>query len=191
MLDKSIEQHKEEIEQEQEQESQAVPTMGRKRSLYLDSGQKHTVWKPTHRETRKSIRFTDVENRQDLLKRQHKLQSRIIATQEVLKDQLAVLSEEDEEESTEVHQPMSKGRIKWQKTIQDVIKDNAKGKKKLNARFHEVVTMYVESMSKPKKPIVPGFQQWKSQFKESVKERKQSFSKSSIPEHEMGDKDQQ
>ena len=188
VLDESIEQHKEEIEHEQEQESQAVPIMGdqgRRKSLYLDAGQTHMVWKPTHRETKKNIRFIDTENRQDLLERWQKLQSRIIATQEVLKDQLAVLSEEDEKESTEVHQPMSKGRIKWQKTIQDVIKDNAKGKKKLNAHFHEVVSMYVESMStpKPKKPIAPGFQQWKSQFKEDDKER-------TIPMHEKGGKDQ-
>lgn len=191
MLDESIEQHKEEIEHEQEQESQAVPTMGRQKSLYLNVGQTHMVWNPTHRESKKN-RFTDVENRQDLLERRQKLQRRITATQEVLKDQLAVINEEDEEESTEVHQPMSKGRSKWQKTIQDVIKDNAKGKKKLNAHFHEVVSMYVESMStsKPKKPIVPGFQQWKSQFKEDDKERKQCFSKSSIRMHEMGGKDQ-
>ena len=124
-----------------------------------------------------------------------------MATQEVLKDhreELAVVNEEDEEESVEVPQPMSKGRNKWQKTIQHVIKDNTKGKKtisKRNVHFHEIVSMYVETMSTPTnngaaKPIVPGFRQWKSQFKEGNKETDTWKHKSSIPMHAMGEEDQ-
>ena len=201
MLDETVEQHKEEMAH---QEYQSVLTIGdtrkqdRQKSLYLGAGQTHMVWKPTHQQTEKNM---GVENRQDLVERQHKLQSRIMATQEVLKDhreELAVVNEEDEEESVEVPQPMSKGRNKWQKTIQHVIKDNTKGKKtisKRNVHFHEIVSMYVETMSTPTnngaaKPIVPGFRQWKSQFKEGNKETDTWKHKSSIPMHAMGEEDQ-
>lgn len=207
MLDETVEQHKEKMEHEQEEESQAVPTMGdtmlrpkqktesikakrnKRKALYLDAGQTHMVWKPTRQESKKNIRLTDSENRQDLLERQQKLQSRIMATQKVLKDhkeELAIVS--DEEESIEVHhdQPMSKKQ-------QKITKDNAKAKRKKRSKrsvhFHETVSEYVETMSSPTnngaaKPTVPGFRQWKSQFMEGDREtdtRKRCFSESSIP----------
>lgn len=204
-LDETVEQRKEEMEHEQEEESRAVPTMddtllrpkqktesikakrNKRKALYLDSGQTHMVWKPTRQESKKNIRLTDSENRQDLLERQQKLQSRIIATQKVLKDHreaLAIVS--DEEESIKVHQPMSKEQPK-------ITKDNAKAKRKKRSKrsvhFHETVSEYVETMSSPTnngeaKPTVPGFRQWKSQFMEVDRETntwKRCFSESSIP----------
>ena len=193
-----------------EQESRALPTVGdtllrpkqktesikakrdKRKALYLDAGQAHIVWKPKRQESKKNIQLTDSENRQDLLERQQKLQSRIMATQKVLKDhrELAIVSDEDEEEGIEVYEPMFKEQLKTKK---DVTKDNAKAKRKKRSKrsvhFHETVSEYVQTMSPPKnngaaKPTVPGFRQWKSQFMEGNKETdtwKRCFSESSIP----------
>lgn len=125
-----------------------------------------------------------------------------MATQKVLKDHredFVVVSDEDEEESIEVHQPVSKDQ---QKTAKEVIKDNAKTKRKKRSKrsvhFHEAVSEYAETMSTPTnngatKPTAPGFRHWKSQFLEGDTEtntRKRCFSESSIPMRKKGGKDQ-
>lgn len=170
----------------------------KRKALYLDSGQTHMVWKPTRQDSKKNIGFTDIESRQDLLERQQKLQSRVMATQQVLKvhkDELAVVSDEEKAEGVEVGQPMSKERK--QKSIKKEAEDNAKTKKKRSKRsvhFHETVSKYVATMTTPThdgadKATAPGFRQWKSQFIDGEKETdtwKRCYSESSIPMREMG-----
>lgn len=201
MLDEDTEKHKEKIECELVQDSQAVPkaNQNRRKSLYLRDGMTHMVWKPTSQERKKGIGLIDVDNKQNLLERQQKLQSRVMATQQVLKDhgeELAGICEEDEEKS--VDEPKSKEQRKWQKTIRNVIEDNAKAKKKhskRNMHFHEIVSRYVATMTTPTydgaaNNTVPGFQQLKDQFLDGGEENDACFSESSIPMHVKDDSDQ-
>ena len=126
----------------------------RRKSLYLFDGQMHSVWTPRH-PSKSHTGFTDivtevVKSKQDLLKRRQRLQSRLMATQQVLKvqrEEMVVMSDEGEEENSTVQRPAGK---KWQRAIKNVTKDNTKAKKKSpkkNIHFHDVVSQCVAAMS--------------------------------------------
>ena len=193
---KVLEQDKENREWKLDQEPQATPDIAetllrpqkktqsirekqdKRKALYLDAGQTHNVWKP----------FTDVvvevvKNRRDLLKRQQTLQSRVVATNKVLKvqrEELALSSEGDEE----VQQTTPEEKKRWQKAIVKVMEENTKVKKssKKNMHFHDAVTQYVGAMSTsshddaaqsttPTKRAAFVAQKWRSQL---MKDRKRT-----------------
>lgn len=121
-------------------------------SLYLNTGRKHSIWKPQGKEGKLSDGGADaLESRHDLLDRRKRLQYRVIATQEVLKVQREELEMEEieEEEVGDVHHPMPKEQKRWQKAITKVIESNAKARKREEyVKFHDSITQWVAMMSK-------------------------------------------
>lgn len=147
------------------------------RSVYLRDGEIHSVWKP-----RKGSQTTltvpsppptclaDVvhevirQKKLDLRERQRQLNSRVTATQAVLKEQneeLATVAELTEDEEKEKDEDiLSEGETRdtpskkmWQHVIKTVMEENKDGekKKKRNRKrstvhFHEVVTNKVATM---------------------------------------------
>ena len=175
-------------EKGEEYELTSLPNLSRKTrrqkdtpSLYLNRGKSHTVWKPNQHSGKWRSTFSDVVNeaikrKQELLERQKSLQSRVKATQDVLKIQKGELArvcesseegeeeelgkeEEEEEEKggngtkqgggTGVHTLAGKGR--WQHAIKNVVgeqKSESKKKnlKKLSLHFHDIVNQYYAAM---------------------------------------------
>ena len=137
----------------------------RRKALYLDEGQAHTVWKPKHLTKKQSsgVSTTMLElekQRQDLHERQQKLLSRVKATQEVLKvqrEELATLDKDDTEEEgiqDNAQQLTLNERGKRQNVITRETEENSKLKKKRRNRkkrsmhFHNSVSQYVAAMAK-------------------------------------------
>ena len=118
----------------------------RNHSIYLNAGERHTVWKPKH-----STIIEGKRNKKDILERRRKLLNRVWATQQVLKVQretLASIPEENEEEGSGVH-PTTTERKMWQKAIAKVIEQNPESikKEKKSMHFHDIVSQYVAAMS--------------------------------------------
>ena len=138
------------------QETQPMPDSsisntksGKRKSLYLDGNQKHTVWTPKQSRKRSGalsdIVMEVVKNRQSLLERQQRVQSRVMATQHVLKVQRDVLTEE---ESGRAQQSTAEKPKKWGKVITKVMEENTKVKKtpsKRSTHFHDIVSQYMEA----------------------------------------------
>ena len=166
------------------------------------------MWTP-RRPSKPCAGFTDIvmevmRNKQDLLERQQRLRSRIMATQQVLKvqrEEMAAMSDEDGEEDSTVQEAAAEKKKKWQRAIKKVMEDNTKAKKKPSKRsihFHDVVSQYVATMStsshddatvdqftvtQAKAEARNSLRQWRSQYMESTKQKKKNPMKqsSSVP----------
>ena len=116
------------------------------KSCFLDAGCAHAVWKP-----RCGSVVECVTRKNDIQKRQHKLLSRVWATQQVLKvhrkqSETAIIVDDKEVDGTD--QSISEERKMWQNVITKVMEDNKKGKySRKSIHFHNVVTQYVAAMS--------------------------------------------
>ena len=165
----------------------------KQKALYLDRGQKHTVWIPK-RQSKPSAGFTDVvmevvKHEQSLLERQRRLHNRVMATQHCLKVQREVITDEDDEGSGRTQQSTANKQKKWKKVITKVMEENAKMKRKpskTSLRFHDIVSQYVEATSKcdqetpqstaatiqAKAAARRSLRHWKSQFMEVPKTKK-------------------
>lgn len=188
----------------------------KRKALYLSAGQRHSVWTPKQPSLKKSAGFTDVvmqvvKNKQDLLKRQQRLRSRIMATQLVLKEQREEIAECSDDGGEGEQSTMPEKRVKWQSAIKKVIDDNTKAKKKKHSKrsvhFHDVVSRYAATMStstqddsavqsskstnlQDKADARRALRQWRSQYlgdrKQSASRKppksvKQSYSTSNLP----------
>ena len=132
-----------------------------RKSLYLFEGQEHTVWKPT-KETKgfSDIVLQVIQNKKDLLERQQKLDNRIQATRQLLKEQREELVNLEDSVSSPSPPPPPKGRT-WSGAISKVVKENNEQRKVSSERrqtkrqllrnkslhFHDAVTKYVTMMS--------------------------------------------
>ena len=146
------------------------------RSVYLRDGEIHSVWKPIKNPqttptapSPPPTHLADVvhevmrQKKLDLRERQRQLNSRVTATQAVLKEQneeLAAVAELTEDEEKEKDDLLSEDETRetpskkmWQHVIKTVMEENKddKKKKKRNRKrstvhFHEVVTNKVATM---------------------------------------------
>ena len=126
----------------------------KRKALYLIAGQSHSVWtpkKPSVRATGLSdVVMEVVKNKQDLLERQQRLRSRVMATQQVLKVQREEFADASKDEGDE-SPPLPQKTKMWQKAIKKVIEDNTNAKRRKRSKrslhFHDVVSQYMASTS--------------------------------------------
>lgn len=127
----------------------------KRKALYLIAGQSHSVWTPK-KPSVKATGFTDVvmevvRNKQDLLERQQRLRSRVMATQQVLKVQREEFADASKVEGGDESPPLPQKSKMWQKAIKKVIEDNTKAKRRKRSKrslhFHDVVSQYMASTS--------------------------------------------
>ena len=141
----------------------------RRKAIYLDDDQSHSVWTPRQPSLKSPVLadmvMETMRNKEDLKERQKRMFNRMRATQLVLKVQREELEEEEEEEGEGEGEGEAKvggrreaateGRI-WQKAIKKVVKENTTertqrstrgGGRKRSLHFQSVVSKYAEKMA--------------------------------------------
>ena len=104
------------------------PKIQRHASIALDDGQRHSVWKPEHRASVKSV-----DRAANILKRRERLLNRVWATQQVLRLQ-------SEEDNQQLHGTPTQARETF-----TVIKEPSM----MSLPFYDMVSQYATSCSTP------------------------------------------
>ena len=114
------------------------------KALYTVSGSSHSVWTPRSPVDKQPV-YTDVfldvvRSRRNLCDRQASLETRILATNLVLKMQKEDMEDDAEqggEQEGETHSPV---KTRWQKTLME-------DKHQRSYQFHNIVSQYAEKMA--------------------------------------------